>query len=50
LQLCRIYACTPLELDAQPAGVVFDHWACIHAEGQHAKLEERRRNLRPRKR
>lgn len=48
--LCRVYNCTPLELERQPLDVVLDHIACIHAEGEHRELEARRAALRGRPR
>ena len=49
LELCRLYACTPLELGAQPAGVILDHLACLTAEHTNARIEERRAHLRKRR-
>jgi len=46
LTLCREYRCTPLELDRQPLDIVLDHLACLQAEIQHQKLEERRLKLK----
>jgi hypothetical protein len=39
LQLCRLYHCTPLELDRQPLDVVLAHIACVEAEAGHQKRE-----------
>jgi len=52
LMLCRVYNCTPLELERQPLDIVLDHIACIHAEGEHRQIEQRRAAMRgrPRKR
>lgn len=50
LMLCRTYHCAPLELDAQPLDVVLAHIACLQAEAEHAKTEQRRAQIRRRRR
>lgn len=49
LQLCRLYGCTPLELERQPLDVVLAHIACVEAEGQYQKIEATRAAARARR-
>lgn len=48
LQLCRLYHCTPLELDKQPLDVVLGHIACVVEENRQAKIEQARQQARAR--
>jgi hypothetical protein len=49
LQLCRMYHCTPLELERQPLDVVLAHIACVEAESQYQKIERVRQEARSRR-
>jgi len=49
LRLCRMYHCTPLELDRQPLDVVSAHLAVEEAEAMHQKIERKREEARARR-
>jgi hypothetical protein len=50
LTLCRLYHCTPLDLDRQPLDVVLAHLACVEAEAAHQTIETARAAARSRRR
>lgn len=50
LTLCRLYHCTPLELDRQPLDVVLAHLACVEAEETIKRVETARATARSRRR
>jgi hypothetical protein len=50
LHLCRLYHCTPLELERQPLDVVLAHIACVEAEATYQKIERVRQEARARRR
>jgi hypothetical protein len=50
LTLCRLYHCTPTELDRQPLDVVLAHLACVEAEATLQRIETVRATARGKRR
>jgi hypothetical protein len=50
LELCRVYHCTPLELERQPLDIVLAHLSCLAAESEFQKVESARNRIRRKRR
>jgi len=50
LELCRVYHCTPLELDQQPLEIVLAHLSCLAAEAEFQKVESARNRIKRKRR